>query len=147
MRPALYTQWIMNMKLYFLLISFSKKTFLVWKCAYKLKEYKDYFASVNRIRTENIQSPGEYVRNQIFKKLSGHDVPFGEMLSKELKTALKEPGLKFGLPTTSSKHRRIMEFRKSHQRFFRKTYFSQKVKRILTSMLIFLSPHQPMYSG
>lgn len=141
MRPALYTQVNNEHEaIFFIDKLFEKDPLLYEKCAYKLKEYKDYFASVNRIRTENIQSPGEYVRNQIFQKLSGHDVPVRRNAVKRIKDSFKRAWFEnSGYPILPKNIGGITEFRKSCIKDFsgKTVFFPKSEKELLTKYAYF----------
>jgi len=142
MRPALYSQINNEIEAVFFIDNvFRKDPKLYEKTIHVLKEYKEFFPSITTIQAEEITSPGEYVKSQIFQKFDGHDIPVRRNIFKRIKDNFKRTWFEnSSFPEIPQNIGGITEFKKSYlSQFEHKLLYLPKSQRELLSKYVYFS--------
>ncbi|MCC6447524.1 MAG: hypothetical protein IT215_02415 [Chitinophagaceae bacterium] len=85
------------------------------KCISVMKEHKEYFAPLSVIAGGSVASPGEYAKEQIFRKFAGHDVPVRRNTFKRVKEVFKRYYFEnTGFPSLPHNLGGVTDFKKAH---------------------------------
>lgn len=111
------------------------------KCISVMKENKECFAPASVIAEGGITSPGEYAKEQIFRKFAGHDVSGRRNTFMRIKEVFKRCFFEnTGFPSLPDNMAGVTEFKKAHlEEFSYKTLALPREKRDLVLTYAYFS--------